>query len=106
MTSPTTTLRPGEQLAAEGTTVRVIVIRAPADARPSITCGGRPMTPVTTPPSGARAEADPGGPVLGKRYVDAAGAVELLCTSPGPGELGCDGAPMTLKAANALPASD
>jgi hypothetical protein len=86
--------------------VRVVVIRAPGDARPLIACGGRPMEPASAgPPPPAPAAAD-GGPVLGKRYVDAAGTVELLCTSPGSGELSCDGVPMTIKAANALPASD
>jgi hypothetical protein len=56
----------------------------------------RPSTP------GEAAE----GTLLGKRYVDATGTLELLCTRAGAGELSCDGAPMTLKAAKALPASD
>lgn len=44
--------------------------------------------------------------LLGKRYVDADGTFEVLCTSAGPGELACDGIAMTLKAAKPLPASD
>jgi hypothetical protein len=104
-----TGLRPGEQLAADGTTVRVVVIRVPAGLQPSIACGGRPMSAVTGPPppaTGAVAPVTDGDPLLGKRYVDATGAVELLCTSPGTGELSCDDVAMTPKAAAALPASD
>jgi hypothetical protein len=44
--------------------------------------------------------------VLGKRYVDATGTLELLCTAAGTGELSCDGVPMDVKAAKPLPASD
>jgi hypothetical protein len=44
--------------------------------------------------------------LIGKRYTDAAETVELLCTSSGAGVLSCDGAPMTVKAAKPLPASD
>jgi hypothetical protein len=44
--------------------------------------------------------------LIGKRYVDATGTIELLCTSSGAGALSCDGAPMTVKAAKPLPASD
>lgn len=44
--------------------------------------------------------------LIGKRYVDAAETVELLCTSSGTGELTCNGTAMTRKAAKALPASD
>jgi hypothetical protein len=46
------------------------------------------------------------GTLIGKRYVDVSEAVELLCTSSGAGVLSCDDAPMTIKAAKPLPASD
>jgi hypothetical protein len=44
--------------------------------------------------------------VLGKRYVDTESGLEVLCTKPGPGVLSADGRQLTLKAPNALPASD
>ena len=44
--------------------------------------------------------------LIGKRYVNAAESVELLCTSSGAGALTCDGVPMSSKAAKPLPASD
>ncbi|MEU6372572.1 hypothetical protein [Streptomyces sp. NPDC046909] len=105
MTSPAPTLRPGDQLAGPGSTTRVVVVRAPTDRRPALTCGGAPMVPAATAPPAPATDAAP-DTLLGKRYVDADGTLELLCTSPGVGELACDGAPMTLKAAKPLPASD
>jgi hypothetical protein len=106
MTSPATTLRPGDQFASTVCTTRVVVVRAPAEGRPVIACGGSPMVPATgaRPPSPAAGSAE--GALIGKRYVDANETLELLCTSSGPGELTCDGVPMILKAAKALPASD
>lgn len=106
MPSSAPTLRPGDQLASTVCTTRVIVVRAPADAVPVITCGGSPMVPASAEPpasSGAGAEVVS---LIGKRYVDANETLELLCTSSGAGELSCDGAPMTIKAAKPLPASD
>ena len=105
MTTPALNLRPGDQLASGVCTTRVVVIRAPADRRPVIECGGSAMTLGAggTKPS-------PGGPdaatLIGKRYIDATESVELLCTSSGAGALTCDGRAMTVKAAKPLPASD
>ncbi|MGW5919606.1 hypothetical protein ACWFPY_11460 [Nocardia fluminea] len=97
-------LRPGDQLASTVCGTRVVVIRVPANRTPVITCGSSPMVPAAT----ARTVAANGAPrtLIGKRYVDAAEDVELLCTAPGAGTLSCDGEPMTVKAAKALPASD
>ncbi len=105
MATPALSLRPGDQLASTVCTTRVVVIRVPADRRPLIECGGSPMVAGTP-----GAKPAPGGPDaathIGKRYVDAAGSVELLCTSSGAGALACDGEPMTFKEAKPLPASD
>ncbi len=43
---------------------------------------------------------------MGKRYVDEAGTIELLCVKPGKGTLALDGAALVLKEAKPLPASD
>ena len=97
-------LHPGDQLASTVSTTRVVVVRAPAETEPAISCGGHPMVPA----GGARPQsADPDAVTfIGKRYVDADDLVELLCTFSGKGELCCDGVPMSQKAAKALPASD
>ena len=105
MASPAPTLRPGDQLASTVCTTRVVVVRASAGGARLIACGASPMVPAAsaqpTPPTGSDAVT-----LIGKRYVDADETLELLCTSSGSGELSCDGVPMTLKAAKALPASD
>ena len=105
MTAPALNLRPGDQLASSVCTTRVVVIRVPEERHPVIECGGSPMT------AGAPgAKPSPAGPdavtLMGKRYVDAAGSLEVLCTFSGTGALTCDGAPMALKEAKPLPASD
>ena len=106
MTSPAPALRPGEQLASTVCTTRVAVIRV--QGRPVIACGGEPMVPAASarPPAASGANGADAATLIGKRYVDAAETVELLCTSSGAGVLSCDGAPMTVKAAKPLPASD
>jgi hypothetical protein len=111
MTTPALSLRPGDQLASTVCATRVVVIRAPQDRRPLIGCAGSPMVPAA--PAGqpsAGTQSAPGAAsaatLIGKRYIDAAESVELLCTSSGAGPLTCDGEPMTIKAAKPLPASD
>ncbi|MDL4816347.1 hypothetical protein [Actinomadura opuntiae] len=105
MTAPAP--RIGDQLASTTCSTRVIIVRAPAGGVPEIACGGSPMVPASTladappPPSGGEPAT-----LIGKRYVDAAGTLELLCTASGSGELSCGGVPMTLKTAKPLPASD
>ncbi|MFF0081850.1 hypothetical protein ACFYR1_19355 [Streptomyces canus] len=106
MTSAVRELPPGLQLASAVCGVRVIVIRAPADRIPEITCGGEPMVTADSAAPGADGPAGEAATLIGKRYVDPEDSLELLCTSSGSGALSCDGAPMTIKAAKALPASD
>ncbi|MGD6749624.1 hypothetical protein [Streptomyces sp. BH105] len=106
MTSAVRELRPGLQLASAVCAVRVIVIRAPVDRTPAITCGGEPVVPADAAPPASGGPGREAATLIGKRYVDEAGTLELLCTASGPGALACDGAPMTVKAAKALPASD
>ena len=46
------------------------------------------------------------GTKIGKRYVDAAGTVELLCVKGGQGSLSIAGVALKTKDAKPLPASD
>jgi hypothetical protein len=107
MTPPAPMPRPGDQLASTVCVTRVVVIRAPAADRPQprLTCGGSPLVLAVDAPA---ARPGPAGTttLIGKRYIDTTGTLELLCTASGAGELACDGAPMALKAAKPLPASD
>ncbi|MHC5257782.1 hypothetical protein ACYSUO_07850 [Streptomyces sp. UC4497] len=106
MTPAVRELRPGLQLASAASGVRVIVIRAPAGHAPVLTCGGEPLVPADTAPRGSGSPGGEPDTLIGKRYVDPQDTLELLCTASGAGALACDGAPMTVKAAKALPASD
>jgi hypothetical protein len=85
----------------------VMVIQAPA-RNVAVTCGGAPLAAIgTLPAEGAAPAADAaGGTQIGKRYVNAAGDLELLCTKPGAGSLAADGAALAIKGAKPLPSSD
>ena len=86
---------------------QVVVVRAspgPLDLR----CGGRPLE-TTAPDSAVTAEPAvgfDGGTLLGKRYADQGGTLELLCTRAGNGSLAIGESKLELKGAKPLPASD
>jgi hypothetical protein len=99
-------LKPGGRLKSVACDTQVMVIAAPK-GEVTLTCGGAPMVDVAA--SAAAAALDPAhksGTQIGKRYVNAAGDLELLCTKPGEGSLAVDGTPLVLKEAKALPSSD
>jgi hypothetical protein len=81
------------------------VIRVP-DPTVAVACGGRPMVEPGAPTSGVAPTVAEHGTALGKRYVDDASGLELLCVAAGPGDLVCNGAVMVLKDARPLPSSD
>ena len=98
--------RAGQQLVSAVDSTAVIVIRAPA-GEVALTCGGVAMTAPGEVVAGA--EPDPslmGGTQIGKRYVDAADTIQVLCTKAGSGTLAVDGKPLMIQAAKPLPASD
>ncbi|MBB6253355.1 hypothetical protein [Nitrospirillum iridis] len=72
----------------------------------TVECGGLPMAVDRPPEPDPIDPAHAAGTVMGKRYVDAGATFELLCVKPGKGSLSIDGAPLTLKDAKPLPASD
>jgi hypothetical protein len=87
----------------------MIVVKAPREPI-VITIGG---APVSTDPAGERTVAGSGassesgtGSLLGKRYVDATGTLELLCTRAGPGLPAAEGDVLTVKSVTPLPATD
>jgi len=100
-------VKTGTRLRSAVCATEAMVIQAPADEI-EITCGGVAMVEVSQqPPAGASMSPDAAkGTQLGKRYVNAAGTLELLCTKPGEGSLGAAGALLNLKEAKALPSSD
>jgi hypothetical protein len=97
-------LRVGQTLHSSVDDASVVVIRAP-EADVTVTYGGGELTEEKATGGGANApEGD--GLLLGKRYADDSIGIELLCTKPGAGTLEVNGAPLPLKEAKPLPASD
>jgi hypothetical protein len=100
-------LKAGTRLKSAVCATEVIVTAAPADDL-DVRCGGAPMIAANeTAPAGAALDPNASaGTALGKRYVNAAGNLEVLCTKPGKGSLAVGDAPLTLKEAKPLPSSD
>lgn len=95
-------MKPGSRIKSNACDTEVVVIKYTAGA---VQCGGADMSDAGG--GGAELSADfAGGSVMGKRYVDAAGTLELLCVKPGKGTLALDGVKLDLKEAKPLPASD
>jgi hypothetical protein len=100
-------LKPGMRLKSAVCGTEIMVIRSPG-REGLLCCGGAEMLAMTEAP-GADARlnaAQAEGSLIGKRYVDAADQLELLCTKAGAGSLSLDGAALTIKQAKALPSSD
>lgn len=95
-------MKPGTKLKSAVCDTEVMVIRC-GDG--SIECGGSAMGDAKGE-GGAPSADHESGTLMGKRYVDAGGAYELLCVKPGKGSLSVDGVALAIKEAKPLPASD
>ncbi|MET7896547.1 hypothetical protein [Streptomyces mirabilis] len=99
-------LTPGLKLQSAGSTAAFIVIRTDGSDT-DLTCAGAPLDANGTSGAGTPAATDGAGELLiGKRYRDARGTTELLCTQSGPGPLLLNGHPLAAAAAKSLPSSD
>ena len=94
----------GTRLTSQVCDTQVIVVRS-SDSLDNLRCGGAPMVPIGGERSGELDPAFSDGTVMGKRYVDEAGA-EVLVTKPGAGSLSIGETALTLKEVKPLPASD
>jgi hypothetical protein len=99
-------LRLGARYRSTTCDTQIMVIRtvpAPLDLR----CGGAPMAgPNEEALALEIAEGFGEGTLVGKRYIDAADRIELLCTKGGRGSLSLGSEPLQVKLAKALPSSD
>jgi hypothetical protein len=96
-------MKPGTKLKSTVCDTEVMVIKA---ANVVVDCGGAPMAEAKPAEPEAINPGFAGGTMIGKRYVDPAGTVELLCTKPGKGSLSIAGVTLATKDAKPLPASD
>ena len=94
----------GTRLQSQVDDTQVIVVKS-ADSLDDLRCGGAAMIALDAEPSPAEIDAKfADGTVMGKRYVDDAGA-EVLVTKAGQGTLAVGESPLSLKEAKP-PASD
>ena len=96
-------MKPGTKLKSAACDTEVMVIRC-GDGK--IECGGAAMDAEKPANVGTPSDDHANGTLMGKRYVDAGGAFELLCVKAGKGSLSVDGVALTVKDAKPLPASD
>jgi hypothetical protein len=100
------TLKPGLRLKSAVCTTEIMVIRSPM-LEAELACGGVEMLGMSESGSGRSISSEHAqGTLIGKRYVDVADRIELLCTRGGEGSLTLDGVAMLAKQARALPSSD
>jgi hypothetical protein len=97
-------MKPGSRLKSAVCDTEVIVVRGGGDV--VVSCGGAPMVDERPAERGAVDPAFAAGSLMGKRYVDAAGALEFLCVKPGQGSLSIAGVALQPKEAKPLPSSD
>jgi hypothetical protein len=97
-------MKPGSKLKSAVCDTEVMVIKGTGDI--VVECGGAPMAEERPAAPGAINPAFAEGAKIGKRYVDASGAVELLCVKAGKGSLSIGGVALPTKDAKPLPSSD
>ena len=99
-------IKPGIRIKSAVCATELMVIQAPA-SDVDVRCGGAPMLGIAdAKPERAIDPNLKAGSQIGKRYVDTGGTIELLCTKAGEGTLALGEAPLVLKEAKPLPASD
>lgn len=96
-------MKPGKKLKSAACDTEVMVVRG-SDV--VLECGGVPMVDERPAEKAALNAALAEGTKIGKRYTDAAGGIELLCTKAGQGSLSIAGVALQPKDAKPLPSSD
>jgi hypothetical protein len=101
-------IKAGTRLRSAVCDAEVIVVKAPG-GEVDLRAGGAPMLPIDAERPGGDGGPAAGfdkGVLLGKRYTDDAGTLEILCTKPGPSSLSVGEEPLGVKEAKPLPSSD
>jgi hypothetical protein len=100
-------LKAGARLRSVTCEAEVVVVRAPG-GETDLRSGGQPMVPLDDPVTDAVAMTPgfDGGILIGKRYTDATGDLEILCTKAGASSLAVGDDVLTIKDAKPLPSSD
>jgi hypothetical protein len=100
------TTKTGMRLRSMVCETEVVVVKSSVD-EVDLRCGGRAMALMDEISDGDCPLAGfDAGTLVGKRYVDTADSIELLCTRAGVGSLSIGQDRLEVKAAKPLPASD
>ena len=98
-------LKPGLRLQSAVCDTQVVVVKGSGEI--DVRCGGAPMVPMGSDVERGSVDAKfAEGTLMGKRYADDDGSIELLCTKPGEGSLSVGDVPVPVKEAKPLPSSD
>ncbi len=101
------TLKPGARLFGKACTSEFIAVKVPPGETDLTIAGHTALTDAAGREGSTEVvEGHGGGAAMGKRYVDEAGSIELLCTKAGTGVPAIAGEVMAIKDAKPLPASD
>jgi hypothetical protein len=101
-------VKPGTRFGSTTCETQVVVVKGgPVDV--DLRCGGAGMVPVAD--ASAAMTAKPVAPfdqgtLIGKRYANDDGSIELLCTKAGDGSVSIGDSILAVKGAKPLPASD
>jgi hypothetical protein len=100
-------VKPGKRYRSAVCDAELVVVKAPA-GEVDLRSGGHPVVPVDDErPEGLGVEAGFEGELLvGKRYTDEAGTIEVLCTKAGASALSIGDELLSRKDAKPLPSSD
>lgn len=99
-------LKPGTRLKSVTCNAEGMVIKAAAEG--CLSCGGSEMVDIDAD-NIAKVDMNEDfahGSLLGKRYINAEGSFEVLCTKPGDGSFALDGNLLLEKETKKLPSSD
>ncbi len=100
-----TVLKPGTRYKSQVCSTEAIVVR-PADI--ILLCGGHPMVELAAEVDSTLVidPAASSGSLVGKRYTDDSGILEILVTKAGEGSLASETEQLAVKEAKPLPSSD
>lgn len=100
-------LKAGTRLKSAVCDAEVMVIKVPA-GECQLNCGGHPMIAMAAARDASTAlpAAEESACLVGKRYTDAEGKIEVLCTKGGKGAITANGQALSVKQAKTLPSSD